>query len=86
MVKGFSKIYIFSFFGHFLLANIFTLQYNWSLQKKHNIFANLIFFQILKVEHKSFFNDVSFVKFGHKTWDLEVFKYPNRDRVKGIQS
>ena len=39
-------------------------------------------------------NDVSFVIFGHKTWDLEgggqiappqhilVFKYPSRDRVK----
>ena len=46
---------------------------------------------ILKVEHKS--NDVSFVIFGPKTWDLEgggqidpaqyilVFKYPSRDRV-----
>ena len=29
-------------------------------------------------------NDVSFVIFGHQTWDLErilVFKYPSRDRV-----
>ena len=76
MVKGFSEIYIFSFFGHFLLANIFTLQYNWILQKKSITYLQF-FFQTLKVEHKSFFNDVSFVIFGHKTWDLEVFKYPS---------
>ena len=76
MVKGFSEIYIFSFFGHFLLANIFTLHYNWILQKKSITFLQ-IFFPILKVEHKSFFNDVSYVIFGHKTWDLEVFKYPS---------
>ena len=27
-------------------------------------------------------NDVSFVIFGHQTWDILVFKYPSRDRVK----
>ena len=27
-------------------------------------------------------NDVSFVIFGHQTWDCLVFKYPSRDRVK----
>ena len=41
-------------------------------------------------------NDVSFVIFGHQTWDLGgvggqfehilVFKYPSRDRVKGGQN
>ena len=44
-------------------------------------------------------NDVSFVIFGHQTWDLEgggvkltppqhilVFKYPSRDRVKMLEA
>jgi len=65
MVKGFSKMYNFSFFGQIYFAD--------SKSRAQD--------------------DVSFVIFGHKTWDLEggvkltppqhilVFMYPSRDRV-----
>ena len=56
------------FLDKFFFANIFTIQLDFAI--KNSIFANLqISLQILKVEHKS--NEVSFVIFGHKTWDLE---------------
>ena len=66
------------------------------MQKSFN-FANLKFcFADSKSKAQELFNDVSFVIFGHQTWDLEggggqidpppqrilVFKYPSRDRVK----
>ena len=71
MVKGFSKMYNFSFFGQIFVLQTFLL-YNWIFQKINSIFENLqIFLQILKGEHKSFYNDVSFVIFGHQTWGLE---------------
>ena len=69
MVKGFSKMYNFSFFGPIFFCKHFTIKLDFAI--KNSIFANLqIFLQILKVEHKSF-PDVSFVVFGHQTWDLE---------------
>ena len=51
------------------------------------------FFADSKSRAQELSNDVSFVIFGHQTWDLEggevkltqhilVFKYPSRDRVK----
>ena len=46
MVKGFSKMYNFSFFGQ-------------------------IFFADSKSRAQELSNDVSFVIFGHQTWDLE---------------
>ena len=53
MVKGFSKMYNFSFFRQFVFANIFTIKVDFAI--KNSIFSNLQFFlQILKVEHKSF--------------------------------
>jgi len=53
MVKGFSKMYNFSFFGQIFFANIFTIKLDFAI--KNSIFANLqICLQILKVEHKSF--------------------------------
>ena len=64
MVKGFSKIYNLSVFGPFFCKHIYY---------KTGVGQKIIFLQILKEEHKSFpmINDVSFVIFGHKTWDLE---------------
>ena len=67
--------------------------------KKFNFckFAN--FFADSKNRAQGLSNDVSFVIFGHQTWDLEgvgqidppqrilVFKYPSRDRVNiGLDS
>ena len=62
-------MYILSFFGQFFLQ-IFLL-YNWILQKKFNFckFAN--FFADSKSRAQELSNDVSFVIFGHQTWDLE---------------
>ena len=55
---------------------IFFLQtfllYNWILQQKNSIFANLqFFFANSKSRAQELSNDVSFVIFGHQTWDLE---------------
>ena len=50
MVKGFSKMYNFSFFGQIFFLQTF-LRYNWILRWFCK-FAN--FLQILEVEHKSF--------------------------------
>ena len=59
---------------------------------KNSIFANLQIFS--KSRAQELFNDLSFVIFGHQTWDLEgqidpplpaypaVFKYPSREWVK----
>jgi len=53
MVKGFSKMYNFSFFGQIFFGKHFY--YITGFCDKNSIFANLqIFLQILKVEHKSF--------------------------------
>ena len=71
----FRNLYFFIFWTFFISKHFyFTIQLDFT---KKSITFLQIFFQILKVEHKSFFNDVSFVIFGHKTWDLEVFKYPS---------
>ena len=54
---------------------------------KNSIFANLqCFLADSKSRAQELSNDVSFVIFGHKTWDLEGggVKYPRRDRVKRI--
>ena len=61
MVKGFSNMYNFSIFGQFFFfANIFTIYLN---------FANFFADSISRAQELS--NDVSFVIFGHPTWDLE---------------
>ena len=53
MVKGFSKMYNFSFFGQIYFCKHFC--YITGFCDKNSIFANLQFFlQILKEEHKSF--------------------------------
>jgi len=94
MVKGFSEMCNFSFFGQiFICKHFYYIIGFWD--KKFNFckFAN--FYADSKSRAQELFNDVSFVIFGHKTWDLEgrvkltpppqhilVFKYPSRDRVK----
>jgi len=95
MVKGFSKCLIFSFFGQIFFCKHFYYITGFC-DEKFNFckFAN--FFADSKSRAQELANDVSFVIFGHKTWDLEgggqidpppqhilVFKYPSRDRVNG---
>ena len=83
MIKEFSKMYILSIF---ILITGFC-------DKKFNFRKFAKFFADSKSRAQELSNDVSFVIFGHKTWDLEegvkltppqhilVFKYPSRDRV-----
>ena len=90
MVKGFSKMYNFSFFGQIFFCKHFYYITGFC-NKKFNFckFANI--FADSKSRAQELSNDVSFVIFGHQTWDLErgsniyqhilVFKYPSRDRV-----
>ena len=65
MVKGFSKMYNLSFFGQFFLL------YNWILPKKIQFLQICKFFADSKSKVQELSNDVSFVIFGHQTWDLE---------------
>ena len=44
MVKGFSKMYNLSFFGHIFFANIFTIKLDFA--QKNSIFANLQIFKL----------------------------------------
>ena len=93
----FQKCIICHFLDKFFFANIFTIKLDFAI--KNSIFANLqIFFADSKSRAQELSNDVSFVIYGHKTWDLEgggvnltpqhilVFKYPSRDRVKRVES
>ena len=66
MVKGFSKMYSFFIFWTNLFLQTFLL-YNWILRKIQ--FAN--FFADSKNRAQGLSIDVSFVIFGHQTWDLE---------------
>ena len=69
-IKGFSKMYNFSFFGQILFLQTFYFITGFC-DKKFNFckFAN--FFADSKSRAQELFNDVSFVVFGHQTWDLE---------------
>ena len=69
--RAFQKCIICHFLDKFFFANIFTIKLDFAI--KNSIFPNLQFFlQILKVlRAQELSNDVSFVIFGHKTWDLE---------------
>ena len=64
MVKGFSKMYDFSFFRHFFLQLEFC-------KKNLNFCKFAIFFADSKSKAPELSNDVSFVIFGHQTWNLE---------------
>jgi len=93
MVKGFSKMYNFHFFEHFFCKHFYCI--TGFCDKFFNFCKFAIFFADFKSRAQELSNDVSFVIFGHQTWDLEgggsncpppqhflVFKYPSRDRVK----
>ena len=69
MVKGFSKMYNFLFFGQFFFCKHFYYKTGFC-KKKFNFckFAN--FFADSKSRAQELSNDVSFVIFGHQTWDL----------------
>ena len=90
MVKGFSKMYNFSFFGQICFANIFIILLDFGI--KNSILQICNFFAVSKSRAQELSNDVSFVIFGHQTLDLEggsnwppqhilVFKYPSRGWV-----
>ena len=70
MVKGFSKMYKFSFFGQIFFCKHFYFITGFC-DKKFNFckFAN--FFADSKSRAQELSNDVSFVIFGHQTWELE---------------
>ena len=94
MVKGFSKMYNLSFFGKIFFCKHFYYITGFC-DNKFNFCKFAIFFADSKSRAQELSNDVSFVIFGHQTWDLEgggqidppqhilVFKYPSRDRVNG---
>ncbi len=69
--RAFQKCIICHFLDKFFFANIFTILDTGFCDKKFNFskFAN--FFADSKSRAQELSNDVSFVIFGHKTWDLE---------------
>ena len=68
--RAFQKCIIFNLFYKFFLQT-FLLYFTGFCDKKFNFckFAN--FFEDSKSRAQELFNDVSFVIFGHQTWDLE---------------
>ena len=70
MVKGFSKMYNLSFFGQFFFCKLFYFITRFC-KKKFNFCKIANYFADSKSRVQEFFNDVSFVILGHKTWDLE---------------
>ena len=78
--RSFQKCIIFHFLDNFFCKHFYYI--TGFCNKKFNFckFAN--FFADYKSRAQELSNDVSFVIFGHKTWDILVFKYPSRDRVK----
>ena len=68
--RAFQKCMICHFLDKYFFANIFTIKLDFAI--KNSIFANLqIFFADSRSRAQELSNDVSFVIFGHKTWDLE---------------
>jgi len=69
MVKAFSKMYNFSFFGQFLFCKHFYYITGFC-DKKFNFckFANFLADSKSRAQE---FSKVTFVIFGHQTWDLE---------------
>ena len=70
MVKGFSKMYNLSFFGHFFFCKHFYYITGFC-KKSFNFCKFAIFFADSKSRAQELSNDVSFVIFGLQTWDLE---------------
>ena len=61
--RAFQKCIIYHFLDNFFFANIFTKVLDFA--KKNSIFAN----KDSKSRAQELSNDVSFVIFGHQTWD-----------------
>ena len=70
MVKGFSKMYNFSLFGQIFFGKHFYYITGFC-DKKFNFCKFAKFFADSKSRAQELSNDVSFVIFGHQTWDLE---------------
>ena len=70
MVKGFSKMYNLSFFGQIFFCKHFYYKTGFC-NKKFNFRKFVNFFADSKSRAQELSNDVSFVIFGHTTWDLE---------------
>ena len=66
MTWSIQKCIICHFLDKFFFANIFTIKLDFAI--KNSIFAN---FADSKSRAQELSNDISFVIFGHKTWDLE---------------
>ena len=67
--RAFQKCIIYHFLDNFFLQTF--LLYNWILQKKTFNFCKFAkFFADSKSREQELSNDVSFVIFGHHTWDL----------------
>ena len=68
--RAFQKCIIFHFLDKFFFANFFY--YITGFCDKNSIIANLqMFFADSKCRAQELSNDVSFVIFGHQTWDLQ---------------
>ena len=83
--RAFQKCILFHFLTNFVCKHLYYI--TGYCDKKFNFskFAN--FFADSKSRAQELSNDVSFVIFGHQTWNLVypvVFKYPSRDRVKVV--
>ena len=70
MVKGFSKMYNLSFFGQIFVCKHFYYKTGFC-DKKFNFCKFAKNFADSKSRAQELSNDVSFVIFGYKTWDLE---------------
>ena len=70
MVKGFSKMYNLLFSGQYFSCKHFCYITGFC-DKKFNFCKFAIFFADSQSRAQELSNDVSFVIFGHQTWDLE---------------
>ena len=68
--RAFQKCIIFHFLDKFIFANIFTFLQDFAL-KNFNFSKFAKFFADSKSRAQGLSNDVSFVIFGHQTWELE---------------
>ena len=73
--QGFSKCIFYHFLDIFF-ANIFTIY--WILRIKCQSLKIRNSFENSKSRVQDLFNGVSFIIFGHQTWDLEVKLTPSR--------
>ena len=81
MVKGFSKMYNFLFFGQNFFCKHFYYITGFC-DKKFTFFCKFAnFFAASKSRAQELSNDVSFVIFGHQTWELEGGSNPGYQEI-----